>query len=120
MTDTRSPKPPTEFREALVAAVNFSQRLVELIVVPYGEEAIVEYRGEMWRETSLRGAFDGVEKRPGRIRANRGHDKARTVGKAVALWPSRDEGLVAEIRIAPTSLGEETLVLADEDMLSAS
>lgn len=117
MTDTRA---PIEFREATVTAVNFAQRLIEMVVVPYGEEATVEYRGEMWQEQFLPTAFDGIEKRPNRIRANRDHDKTRPVGKAVTLWPSREEGLVAELRISPTPLGDETLTLANEDVLSAS
>jgi phage head maturation protease len=117
VTDT---KPPLEFREASVSDVNFAQRLITLVAVPYEEAATVEYRGELWEESFLRGAFDGIEKRPNRVRANRNHDKNRTVGKALAFFPSRQEGLVADVRIAPTPLGDETLTLADEDMLSVS
>ena len=54
------------------------------------------------------------------MRANRDHDRQRTIGKAVNFWPSRKEGLVAAVRIAQTSLGDETLALADEDCLGAS
>jgi hypothetical protein len=50
----------------------------------------------------------------------RGHGKDRTVGKVVQFQPSRQEGLVSRVRIAPTLLGDETLALADEDMLSPS
>jgi phage head maturation protease len=114
------PRPPLEFREASVTGVNFAQRVIELIAVPYNEEALIEYRGELWKESFDPGAFNGIEKRPNRIRANRNHDKNRTVGKALNFWPSRPEGLVAEVRIAPTPLGDETLTLADEDMLSVS
>lgn len=112
---------PVEYRDiSSVANVNFAQRLIEVVAVPYEERAIVEWRGEMWEETFARGAFDGIEKRPNRIRANRDHDRSRTVGKAVKFWPSREEGLVAGVRIGKTLLGDETLALADEDMLSAS
>lgn len=122
MTDTskQEVKPPLEFRQATVTGVNFDQRIITLVAVPYEEEATVEYRGELWKESFLRGSFDGIEGHEGRIRANRGHDKNRTVGKAVKFWPSRQEGLVGDIRIAPTQLGDETLTLADEDMLSPS
>jgi HK97 family phage prohead protease len=119
MTD-ETPRAPIEHRNAVVSAVNFAQRLAEIIIVPWNEEATVEYRGEIWKESFLPGAFDGLEKRPNRIRANRGHDKNRTVGKAVNFFPSRTEGLVGEVRIAPTQLGDETLALLDEDMLSVS
>jgi hypothetical protein len=43
-----------------------------------------------------------------------------TVGKVVRWWPERAEGLVSEVRIAPTPRGDETLALANEDMLSVS
>ena len=111
---------PLEFRSSNVANVNFASRVIDVIAVPYEEEAAVEYRGEMWRELFLRGSFDGIEKQPNRVRANRDHDRARTVGKVINFQPSRQEGLVAAVRIAQTSLGDETLALADEDCLGAS
>lgn len=111
---------PIEFRSAAIADVDFGQRIVEVVAVPYEEEAIVEYRGELWRESFLRGAFDGIEKRPNRVRVNREHDESRTFGKVLRFWPSREEGLVAEARIAQTPLGDEVLALVKEDMLSAS
>ncbi len=113
-------KPPIEYRDASVVGVNFDERTVEMVVVPYEEEAVIEYRGEMWRETFLRGAFDGVEKRTDRIPANRDHDHTRLTGRAIALHPSRIEGLVGEVRMADTELGNETLRLAYEDMVSGS
>ena len=119
MTDEK-PRAPLESRDATVGSVDYAQRLIEVIAVPYEEEAIVEYRGEIWRESFLRGAWDGIEKRPNRVKANRDHDTRRLVGKAVKFFPSRDEGLVAEVRIAKTDLGDETLALADEEVLDAS
>jgi HK97 family phage prohead protease len=115
-----APTAPVEFRSSNVAGVNFAQRIIEVIAVPYNEEAPVEYRGELWMERFLRGSWDGIEKRAGRVRANRDHDGRRTVGKVANFWPSRDEGLVAAVRIAQTPLGDETLALADEDCLGAS
>jgi phage head maturation protease len=115
-----APAAPVEFRSSNVAGVNFKNRIIDLIAVPYDEEAPVEYRGEMWKESFLRGSFDGIEKRPNRVRANRDHERTRTVGKVAAFHPSRAEGLVAEVRIAKTLLGDETLALADEDCLGAS
>src|SRR4029077_19129165 len=100
--------------------VSFPDRTIELVVVPYEEETLVERDGVMVREIISRGAFDGIERRPNRIRVNRDHDVTRTVGRAVALHPSREEGLVAEIKIANTDLGTETLNLADEGCLDAS
>jgi phage head maturation protease len=114
------PAEPILFRSSTVADVNFSQRTIEVIAAPYDEEAVVPWRGDMWRELFLRGAWDGIEKRPNRVRANREHDKSRTVGKVVNFWPSRQEGLVAAVRIAKTLLGDETLALANEDCLGCS
>ena len=116
----KAPRLPVELRSSNVAGVNFAQRTIEVIAVPYDEPAPVEYRGELWNESFARGAFDGIEQWPNPIRANRDHDKRRTVGKIVNFWPSRQEGLVASVRIAKTELGDETLALADEDCLGAS
>ena len=111
---------PIEERSAEFANVNFAKRIIEVVAVPYEEEATVMYRGAVWREVFTRGAFDGLEKRPGRVRANREHDPTRIVGKVVAAHPSRTEGLVTEIRCSQTLLGDETLQLAADDCLSAS
>ena len=71
-------------------------------------------------KSSSRGAFDGIQKRPGRIKANRDHDDRRVVGKALSLHPDSDQGLVAEIKISNTELGQETLILADDGVLDVS
>ena len=109
-----------EYRTATQTAVNYAKRIVELIVMPYETETVVEHRGRMVREVVSRGAFDGIERRANRVRVNRDHDIKRTVGRALTFFPARDEGLVAELRIAQTELGDETLALADEGILDAS
>lgn len=111
---------PVEFRNAALDHVDYAQRIITVIAAPYEEPAAVEYRGELWNEIFERTAWLGIEKRPNRVRANRDHNRSRTVGKAVKFYPTREEGLVAEIRIAQTPLGDETLALADEDCLSTS
>jgi HK97 family phage prohead protease len=117
-----SDRPPGElrYRQATQLGVSFPDRTIELVVMPYDTETIVEHQGRMVFEVISRGAFDGIERRANRVRVNRDHDLTRTVGRAVAFHPSRDEGLVAEIRIARTALGDETLQLADEEILDAS
>jgi HK97 family phage prohead protease len=57
---------------------------------------------------------------PQRIRVNRDHNRADVVGKVVRFDTRDPRGLVADIRIAATSRGDDTLGLAAEDMLSAS
>ena len=42
------------------------------------------------------------------------------VGRAVAIHPDREEGLLATVRIAKTRLGDDTLELADVGALDAS
>lgn len=120
MTTTDQPTGQLEYRAAQQVGVNFPTRTIELIVMPYEREAMVAYQGRMIREIVATGAFDGIERRANRVRVNRDHDVTRTVGRAVRFWPSREEGLVAAVRIAQTQLGDETLQLADEEILDAS
>jgi phage head maturation protease len=119
MTD--QPKGQLEYRTATVVGTRFPERIVELIVMPYESPAVTEYHGRMIREVVHAGAFNGIEKRANRVRVNRDHYDARSYcGKAVAFHPSRTEGLVAELYISKSALGEETLTLADEGILDAS
>jgi len=121
-----TPLGPIETRESEIAGVNFKERIITTIAVPYEQTALVPggqgfgRAGEVWREVFSRGAFASITSSPQRIRANRDHDKARTVGKVMAFYPERNEGLVAEVRMAKTPLGDETLELADADCLGAS
>lgn len=113
---------PIEHRYAgvKVDGVDFAQRLVTVVAVPYEQPALVEYRSELWNELFERGSLDGAVTAPHRVRANRDHNKSRTIGKVNRFWPERPEGLVAEVLIAKTALGDETLALADDDCLSPS
>jgi HK97 family phage prohead protease len=117
---SEQPAGELEIRVAEVASVSFPDRTIELVVMPYEQETLVPYQGRMVTEVVARGAFDGIERRANRVRVNRDHDVSRTVGRAIAFHPQRDEGLVAEVRIAQTLLGDETLQLAGEEILDAS
>jgi HK97 family phage prohead protease len=118
------PRAPVEWRAAVaVSAVDFADRTIEVVVVPYDEDTTVEYppgSGHLITESVDRGAFVGVEKRPGRVRANRDHDVTRTVGLARAIYTDRPNGLVGEVYVSRTLLGDETLQLADDGVLGAS
>jgi len=109
-----------EYRQAEVAQVNFPARTIELVVMPYERETTIVAGNDSFTEIVSRGAFDGVEQRTSQVKVNRGHVLDAVVGKTLALHPSREEGLVAEIRISRTELGEETLVLAEDGILDAS
>lgn len=107
-------------RYAQLEDVNFPARTIEIVVIPYEQAADVGWQGRAVSETIARGAFDGIERRANRIRANRDHKTERTFGRAIALHPARAAGLVAEIKVANTELGNETLELAADGCLDAS
>lgn len=111
---------PVEFRDAHVESVDYPDRMITVIVTPYDSPAEVEYRGQIWQEFFECTAFTEVAQSPHRVRVNRDHNRGRTVGKAVNFYPERREGLVSDIYIAKTPLGDETLALAADDCVSAS
>jgi HK97 family phage prohead protease len=106
--------------DAELRDVDFEKRLVTVIAVPWEQEARVFWRGEFWTEVFTRGAFDGLEKSAGRVRANREHIRGNTVGRVVQADPEDPQGLITTVLIAETPLGDETLALAKDDMISAS
>lgn len=107
-------------RNSTLADVDAKLRLIDLIAVPWDEEADVFWRAEWWRESFDRHSFDGIESHAGRVRVNREHVTGDTVGKVVAFEPSHKVGLWTRTKIASTPRGDETLALAEEDMISAS
>ena len=100
--------------------IDFKQRTIELVAMPYDTDGVALVHGRPVVESCAPGAFDGCERRANRLKVNRDHDYGRTVGRATALHPSRLEGLVAELHIARTALGDETLGLAADEALEAS
>lgn len=108
-----------ELRSANITGVDAKQRIIDLVAVPWEQEAEVFVRGEMWREMFVRGAFDGIEEHAGRVRVNREHRMGDTVGKVIR-FSNETDGLHASVKIANTERGDETLALAEEDMISAS
>lgn len=112
----------TEHRDqyGTVADVRFGAREIDLLVVPYNEETVVEYRGGLIIESVLPGAFAGLESVPQRVTVNRDHDRARPVGLATAVVTDAPEGLISTVRISPTALGDETLQLVADDVLRPS
>lgn len=111
-----------ERRDASVLSdtVDFPQRIIDVIAVPYEQEAEVTWRGETWREVFSRSAFNGIENSAGRVPVNREHRIGDTVGKIVRLDPYDHRGLLASVKIARTLRGDDTLQLAAEGMLGAS
>jgi HK97 family phage prohead protease len=106
--------------DSVVAEIDTKQRLIDLIAVPWDQEAEVDWRGDIWHEVFRRGAFDGLEDHVGRVRVNREHVKGDTVGKLVFADPRADAGLITRVKVGNTQRGDDTLALAEEDMLSPS
>ena len=112
--------PMIETRAAVVGNVDFGERIISLIAVPYEQRCQIAYRQEIWEEEFARTAFDGIETRSKRIPANREHNPALLVGRAISTNPHHPEGLAVDIKISRTELGDETLELANDEVLSAS
>lgn len=103
--------------------VDYPERTVELIVVPYEETARVEYHGRMIEEVVAAGSFDGIERRANRVRVNYHHqdsDIRHLLGRAVSFYPNRPEGLVAKLRIVAGEAGDLALNGAADGLLGAS
>jgi HK97 family phage prohead protease len=113
---------PVWKRTAELVDVSFPKRLIELVVMPYESPIYVGWEGRTVRETIARGAFDGIQRRANRVCANVDHNETVpcTIGRAIAFHPGRDEGLVAEVKIAKTPLGDHTLALAADGDLGVS
>jgi HK97 family phage prohead protease len=111
---------PVELRSAQVASVDFVERTIELIVVPYDEETVVPWKDSIIRESVAPGAFAGIETRDDHVTANRDHDYSRTIGKAVDYRHDDPRGLVSRVYVSETPLGDETLRLAADGVLKAS
>ena len=109
-----------EYRSASTVDVRPRSREIQLVVMPYNEPTIVEHRGRMITEVCSPTAFHGEHRHASRVSVNRDHDQRRLVGKAIALHPQRQEGLVADLKISNTPLGTETLKLAKDGCLDAS
>ena len=118
---------PVEERAATLDRVDFGQRILTLVAVPYEQPTPVEYRGEVWREVFTATAFNGFD--PGKRRVPVSavlrapafdHNNGHLVGKVTGVYPDRGEGLVLDVRISHTPAGDETLQLAGDDALSPS
>src|SRR5262245_6770514 len=107
-------------RNSTLKDVDKRQRLIDMVAVPWDQEAEVLWRGQVWKESFDPHAFDGIEDHAGRVRVNRQHVYGDTVGKVVQFDPSHKYGLLARAKIAETPRGDETLALAEEDMISPS
>ena len=107
-------------RNSTLTDVDASKRQIDLIAVPWDQEARVFWRDDWWTEVFKRGAFEGIEQRAGDVRVNREHIKGKTVGKIEAFDPNHADGLWARVKVVKGPTGDEVLNLAEDDMISAS
>jgi HK97 family phage prohead protease len=94
-----------------------AERIVEGIVVPWGETSFLtpDPRGERFRSGSLTRT---IKERGDRVKLYRTHEHAVAVGKPTA-WKNTDAGLWASFRIAATPAGDDVLLEVREGMLDA-
>lgn len=112
---------------ARVADTDFGQRIITVVAVPYEQPTKVPFRGEMWDEVFTRGAFSGLSALKRRIPASAclevpdlGHSNGKLVGKIIEAYPDREEGLVADVKISRTAIGDDVLQLSADESLGAS
>jgi len=103
------------------------ERIIEGVVVPYGEIAAVRDSptGRPYRETIARGALDGLD--ASRVRLEyvqdpspqkyNNHEGARLIGRGVAADLDGD-GALMRFRISKTPLGDEAYELARDGVLT--
>lgn len=107
--------------------VDFAQRIITVLAVPYEHPTKVPFRQEMWTEVFSRSAFNGIESQTRKIPATTSlsipapeHVGARLVGRVLSSDPYRDAGLISEVKISRTAVGDETLELASDEALFPS
>lgn len=125
------PVAPVEMRSAGVAIddVDFKERVITVVAVPYESPAMVEYRHAVWQEIFSRSAFNGIEARQRAIPASaqlntvdggHSHEGSRLVGRVAKAYPDSEPGLITDVKISKTAAGDETLQLAADHVLHPS
>ncbi len=111
---------PVEWRTAETLEVRHPDRLITVLAMPYERPTHrVVHNGRQITEVVSKGAFAGIEHRRG-VKVLRDHDPHRPTGRVKTLFPDRSDGLVAELYISRTLLGDETLELAADGVVGAS
>jgi phage head maturation protease len=111
---------PVIHRVAAISHIDFDERIIRMIAVPYGEQTVINEQGRSFVEEFDPDAFKGIETSKTRIPIYRGHDPDKAIGIAKSFDPTNRQGLIAEAYISDTPLGEDTLRLARDGVLGAS
>lgn len=119
-----NPSVETRSEGVKIDGVNFGQRIITVLAVPYESPTQVPFHQEMWTEVFSRSAFNGIEGQTRKIPATAAmeipapdHAGARLVGRVVSSNPYGEAGLVSEVKISRTDAGDETLELASDEAL---
>lgn len=119
--------PGVETRSTSVGEVNFADRIITVIAVPYEQPTPVPFQRDIWNEVFSRSAFNGLDAATRRIPAtacldvpDKGHSNGKVVGRAQAFYPDSAEGLITELKISRTGPGDETLELANDRNVDVS
>jgi HK97 family phage prohead protease len=97
---------------------DMSERIVEGIVVPWGETSYLtdDPRGERFRPGSLTRT---IKERGHLVKLFRSHEHGTAVGKALQWKATNEGGCWAQFRIAATPAGDAVLTEVREGMLDA-
>lgn len=95
-----------------------SERIVEGIVVPWGETSYLtpDPKGERFRPGSLTRT---IAEKGDRVKLFRSHDHDRAIGKAIAWKPDHELGCWAQFRIGTGAVGDDLLAEIGEGLLDA-
>lgn len=111
---------PVEIRSATIAAVDYPDRMLKLIVAPYDEWTAVEHRGRMIEESIAPGAFGAIRNRARKFLVNMDHDPSQWLGTVLDLDPDHTAGLLAMVKIRRNAAGDQALNDAADELLGAS
>lgn len=110
-----------------IDGVDFGQRIITVLAVPYEQPTKVPFQQGVWNEVFSRSAFNGIEARAQRVPATAvfeipapDHRGGRLVGRVIRADSHDSAGLITDVKISETDLGTELLQLARDDALSAS
>jgi HK97 family phage prohead protease len=106
-----------QYRTASSLEVRHAERVIDMIAVPYDEEAEVMRRDRWVSESIDPDAFTGVA---GDVTVNRAHNVESPLGRVTAFHPKDPRGLRTELRISRTRDGDDVLELADDGLLHPS
>jgi HK97 family phage prohead protease len=101
-------------RKSLLGGCEFKVNLSQRVIKAFASRPLRDEHGELLPATAF---TKTIKERKSRIVTLRGHDPDKIVGKPLEMIPQSD-GLYTETKIARTPLGDETLELAAEEMLT--